>query len=632
MASRASARGWPARLFAAIEAAPDDAVALESSSDLLTYGRLRRLLRDLAWQTPAGVDGLRGRLVALAACRSPEYVGGLLGLWAAGAIPVVTEESWSEAQRSEAWAQARCALRAEIGGGTAVVRETGGPPAVEEIATAALDGLSHVLFTSGSLGRPTPSYVGATAFDLGIGAYEAVAGIGPGDVVPMLSAPSHDPGLRDVLAPLLGGARVCVPPPEVVASPGRLAGWVGRTGATVLHVVPVRLRLLCHALRSPVGSVRLVVSSGGVLTPQDAALVRRSFPQASLVNGYGLTETPQLVTCRRWPPEELDAAAAGPDLPIGRPLRRCRVEVWPREGEGALPDGRQGEICVAEPHIAETAVPGSGTVGDGAGRGPDGSRFVTDSVGVRWCRTGDLGWVDERGDLHFSGRIGRLQKVNGRLLDLDLVEAAAMSSPDVVVAVARVVRRSDRDLLEVAVRPAGDLTDARAAVRQHLDAAPALRGVPWTLVEGWSVRLSPALKPVYADEAAAPEELLTRILRLAEALVGAPVDEQVSFMDSGFTSEGLLLFAEALGGELGVEVPLLDLFRAPTPLALAAALSAGRPGERPPDGRPPPPPRAHQLERAEAESARRRILRQIRSEESWTTDRTGLRPEGRRTR
>lgn len=601
---------WPDKIFAALGAAPDGAVAVTAGSEVLTYGALRRRLYETLPRPPGE---LRDVPVGVVASRSTGYAVGLLGLWACGAVPVVTEESWTVSERLDAWAAAGCAHWVDLAGDRPVVRAVAGGAEQRH-----LRGMSHVLFTSGSLGRPAASFVGTASFALAIGGYEAIAGMRPDDVVPMLSAPSHDPGLRDVLAPLLAGARLCVPPADAFAAPRRLAGWLAAIGASVLHVVPVRLRLLCHGLEEPLPSVRLVVSSGGVLTPRDARLVQRFFPEASLVNGYGLTETPQLVAFRRWVPSEIPDAGAAPDLPIGRPLPGCRVEVWPAEDGRPVPDGCAGELCVAEPHIAE-----SGAAESGAGREGGGARFVTDHDGVRWCRTGDLGWLDERGELHFSGRMGRVQKVNGRRVDLDLVETVATSCPDVVVAVAQVAGRPDHDVVEVALRCEGAFSGVRAAVAARLEAAPLLRGVPWAFVDGSSVTLSPALKPVYGGAPAgrgagapSPQECVERILRVAEEVAGSPIDEHTTFADSGFSSEGLLQLAEALSADLGVEVPLLDLFRAPTPRALAAALSAA--GERDPSEE----PARRQLERAEQATARREIIRQVRTDDNWNEDRT----------
>ena len=48
-----------------------------------------------------------------------------------------------------------------------------------------------------------------------------------------------------------------------------------------------------------------------------------------------------------------------------------------------------------------------------------------------WFRTGDLGWLDDAGQLHFSGRLKEVVKVNGITISPAEVEAVIMGHPDI---------------------------------------------------------------------------------------------------------------------------------------------------------------------------------------------------------
>ena len=64
----------------------------------------------------------------------------------------------------------------------------------------------------------------------------------------MLSGLSHDPLQRDMFTPLQLGARVCVPDPAEITTPGRLASWMAREGITIAHLTPAMGQVLVETV------------------------------------------------------------------------------------------------------------------------------------------------------------------------------------------------------------------------------------------------------------------------------------------------------------------------------------------------------------------------------------------------
>ncbi|RKS09569.1 acyl-CoA synthetase (AMP-forming)/AMP-acid ligase II [Nocardiopsis sp. Huas11] len=189
---------------------------------------------------------------------------------------------------------------------------------------------------------------------------------------------------------------------------------LSRTRATHAVGVPTHFHRFVEEWREreAVGDTGVDLSSWTVsICGDDPVLpaLREEFERTFLrpmAQGYGLSEA--LLLCF--------TAAVEPGSPdcVGRPLPGVRISVRGPEGD-TLPHGRRGRIWVSAP----TAM--SGYVGAEHRRS-------------EWIDTGDIGWSDEGGRLHVSGRflrqggIAEVAEVNGRSVTSREVENALLSS------------------------------------------------------------------------------------------------------------------------------------------------------------------------------------------------------------
>ncbi len=206
---------------------------------------------------------------------------------------------------------------------------------------------------------------------------------------------------------------------------------VERERMTTVAGVPTQLALM---LAHPdfdsfdLESVRYLIAGGGPVTPGLADEARARFG-AALATRYSCTEAGiGLGTAFDDPPE--DAV-----LSVGRPHASVELAVLD-ESDIAVPTGEVGRVCIR-----------SQAVMTGYWRDPEATRaaFTAD----RFVRTGDLGWVDDRGRLRLVGRSKEMYVRGG--YNVYPVEVEAVISAHADVTAVAMVPRPDSVMGEVGV-------------------------------------------------------------------------------------------------------------------------------------------------------------------------------------
>jgi acyl-CoA synthetase (AMP-forming)/AMP-acid ligase II len=206
---------------------------------------------------------------------------------------------------------------------------------------------------------------------------------------------------------------------------------VARLKIATLGGVPTQIALM---LRDPalgttdLSSLRAVVMGGGPATP---ALVREARARlgALLAVRYSCTEAGIGCGTAFTDPDE-DAEES-----VGRPRPGVRLAIVDADGAPAEP-GAIGEVCLGSPAVMA-----------GYWRNSSANAEVFTEDGS--VRTGDLGWVDERGRLHLAGRRRERYVRGGDNVYPMEVEGVLADHPD--VAAVAVVSRHDPVMGEVGV-------------------------------------------------------------------------------------------------------------------------------------------------------------------------------------
>lgn len=569
--------------------------AVVTGDATLTYADLDRWSDALA--DALAEQGVQpGQVVPVVISRSPALIGMVLAVLKLGAAYSVLDPAWP-AQ----WLRA-AAGRVAPGGMTVLGPGVSGEP-FERVWTApepaaripaapprpmamvdATDP-AMVFFTSGTTGEPkaVPSpHQGTTRLTIDC----PFAVLGPGAVMPQLSAASWDAFALELWAPLTTGG-TCVVPDEPLLTPGGLRSLIRRHGVNTIFLTTSLFHLLVEEDVGAFAGLAVVLVGGERLSPALAARFVARHSNVRLVNGYGPVESTIFAL---W--HEVVAPDSYHEVPLGRPCPRTRVLVL--DGDRECGVGEIGEICVA---------------GDGLTRGYLGEpeltaeKFVRHTVGgesLRLYRTGDRGSVDTDGVFHFAGRGDRQVKVRGHRVEPAGVERAAEAVPGVRRAVVVPVT-NDGYLQSLALFYRPDVAgpsevDLTAALRAVLPAY----SMPETVVQvdGFPLTANGKLdtrqlvaaheRPGAAGPGRGGVELPptpTVVVNLmAEVLGRDRPDPDVPFFALGGSSLAAVRLCSRLSTAFGHAVPVSQLVRTPTASALADWLDRHVPSASGPAG------------------------------------------------
>ncbi|MER6609777.1 non-ribosomal peptide synthetase [Streptomyces sp. NPDC000927] len=564
--------------FAEQVAARPRAVALRHSGTTLTYRELDDWSGRLAARLAARGTG-PGSLVALAAQRGPAAVAGVLAVLKTGAaylgldpaIPVrrqrrMVEETGPHCVLAEPGLDQFPTLDAPR---VTLAPLTDGPLHQEPEEEPDDDALFHIVYTSGTTGNPKGVRVsrrsvrGRLEWMWQDHPFPGNAVLAVQKSLALVASP------WEILGGLLRGVPSVVLGTDELLDPVLFAAAVHRERITHLFLTPHLIAgLLEESAKQPDRHQPVLVTSGADTLPVDTVLrLREVWPDATLLNLYGMTETASNVAA-------YDTAALPADaerVPVGTPVAGASLSVRDRLGR-RLPPGTTGEVWVCGPPLALGYLGGDGE-----------DRFVTDDDGVRHYRTGDRGRLLPDGALEITGRTDNQIKIRGYRVELEEIEATLRKAPGVTDAgayaetedgEARVVAccTADEEIAPAALR--GYLRDRLPdyMLPARVQQVPTLpvstngkldRTALRALVNGIGRERTTGFTPSDATEAA--------VAALWEELLGAPpVSADQNFFDAGGHSLLAVRLANRLVATAGRRVPLRRILGAPTVTAIAA--------------------------------------------------------------
>ncbi|MBD3664555.1 class I adenylate-forming enzyme family protein [Sulfitobacter aestuariivivens] len=278
-------------------------------------------------------------------------------------------------------------------------------------AEAELVGVAVLLYTTGTTGDPKGVMLTHENLRFGGMASANFRAIVPEDVIYGVLPITHVFGLASVVtAACFAGAQIQLEPRFTAA---KMFAAISK-GVTLLSAVPQMHALLMQYTKEQgletLGSDRLrYVSSGAA--PLDPAWKRKAegFYGVALQNGYGMTETTAGVSITA---NEIGSS----DISTGPPLPGVELRIDESvQGGGA----GSGEVLVRGPHVMR-----------GYFRNTAETAKALDDDG--WLRTGDLGRIDDTGNLHILGRSKELIIHGGFNVYPPEVEAALNDHPQVI--------------------------------------------------------------------------------------------------------------------------------------------------------------------------------------------------------
>jgi acyl-CoA synthetase (AMP-forming)/AMP-acid ligase II len=442
----------PATIPAALDAAAASWPAAEAVVDgdvRLTFGELRSRALDVARALVAsGVD--TGDRVALWAPNSADWIVTSFGVYYAGAVlvPLNTRYRGEEAGHILRTSGARLLFTvgsfldvdyvASLSGvaGLDALAETVLMPSPEFLARGATvpvddvlaraasvgpDDISDIIFTSGTTGAPKGAMLRHGASVETYVEWSALVDLREGDRYLCVYPFFHTAGLKSgVLACVLRGAAIH---PQPLFDVPVVLSTVAREGITMLPGPPTVFQTIINhpdLASFDLSSVRSSVTGAAVVPVETIRQMRSVLGIRTVVTGYGMTETTGTISmCRFDDPPEVIATT------VGRPLPGVSVRI-----------AGDGEILVKGFNVM------AGYFGD-----PAATAAAFDADG--WLMTGDIGFVDDDGNLHITDRKKDMFIVGGFNAYPAEIEAVLLQHPS--VAQVAVVGAPDARLGEVGV-------------------------------------------------------------------------------------------------------------------------------------------------------------------------------------
>ncbi|MHC0433243.1 FadD3 family acyl-CoA ligase [Streptomyces sp. O3] len=282
---------------------------------------------------------------------------------------------------------------------------------------------SDIIFTSGTTGRPKGAVITHAQTLRCYDVWSELAGLREGDRYLIVNPFFHTFGYKaGIIACLTRGATMV---PQPVFTTDTVLANIAAERISVLPGPPtLHQSLLDHPARDQhdLSALRLVVTGAAVVPLRLVERLRSELRIGTVLTAYGLSEASGIVTmCRRGDDPAVIAGTSGRAIPD------TEIRVTDAAGQ-PLPPGQPGEVLVRGHHVM------SGYFED-----PLETKKALTPDG--WLRTGDVGVLDEAGNLRITDRLKDMFIVGGfnaypaeieQLLALhpDIADVAVIGIPD----------------------------------------------------------------------------------------------------------------------------------------------------------------------------------------------------------
>lgn len=569
-----------------------DRVAVVHDEGNLTYAELdRRSNRIVRWLSERfGVT--QGDVVALAAASNSDYIASLVAAMKLGAavicidpeLPVERQAFILKDSRASAVIVSGPVGELQFAGGVADLAAQS--TELEDFSDAALDSPQPdgddavlVFYTSGSTGQPKGVPLSQRNLLNELLWFRDQFQVAADDIIPQKCVVTFVDAIAELLLPITvvdGGAVHLRPHHGIERDFDAFFAWLDRIQPTILQFVPSVFDQFIEQVEiAHLSRLRTLILSGST--------VRRPYDGTFRVyNLYGNTECSALSTCF-----EMTQADPKRRIPIGSPIRNVTIHIADEQMR-PCPLFVPGEIYI-----------GGAGVAKGYLNRPEltAQRFVPSPFreGGMLYRTGDFGaWLAD-GTINFLGRIDAQVKVRGVRIECGEIEQHLLEHPAVVEAIVTSIERGGEPELAAYVtltKSPADRKNYSAELRRHLGRflpdyfIPTyfvfLDAIPKTASGKYDRRALPdPVSKLAAHSAAyeAPRNDLERNIAAVweDVLEHAPIGIHGHFLDLGGHSLRATRIASRLGGEFGLSVGGVDLFRYPTIAELADAVGARGP-------------------------------------------------------
>lgn len=327
------------------------------------------------------------------------------------------------------------------------------------VAAPADDAVAYIIYTSGTTGNPK----GVAIEHPGICNFVRVAselyGYQPGDRVYQGMTIAFDFSVEETWVPLMAGATLVPGKAGGNLFGDELADFLISRGVTAMCCCPT----LLATIKQDIPALRILIV-GGEACPQNL-VARWSRAGRVILNTYGPTEATVTATMTELVP--------GKPVTIGLPLPTYSIVILDPAADKAMPAGELGEVGIAGIGLAKGYVNRDDLTA---------KKFIADFLNIpdnpsgRIYRTGDLGRLNENGEIEYRGRIDTQVKIRGYRIELSEIESVLLGMPEIAQA-AVATFEPEADVIELvayyALKPGAAAPDQGEMVKTLRSRLPA---------------------------------------------------------------------------------------------------------------------------------------------------------------
>ncbi|MCZ7657756.1 MAG: amino acid adenylation domain-containing protein [Xanthobacteraceae bacterium] len=290
------------------------------------------------------------------------------------------------------------------------------PLGADEVAPPA-DQTCYILYTSGTTGNPKGVVVEHPSICNFVRVAAEMYGYAPGDRVYQGMTIAFDFSVEETWVPLMAGATLV---------PGRSGmTLVGEELAEFLHERRVSVMACCPTLLATIErelpQLRILLV-GGEACPKNL-VTRWHRAGRTILNSYGPTEATVTATLTELTPDR--------PVTIGVPLPTYAIVILESASDRLAADGELGEIGIAGIGVAAGYLNRDELTA---------KKFIRDFLELpgnpsgRIYRTGDLGRINDEGEIEYHGRIDTQVKIRGYRIETIEIEQVLLELPQIAQA------------------------------------------------------------------------------------------------------------------------------------------------------------------------------------------------------
>ncbi|MBT4265742.1 MAG: AMP-binding protein [Deltaproteobacteria bacterium] len=246
--------------------------------------------------------------------------------------------------------------------------------------------LDMIIYTSGTTGKPKGAGLSHASHLASASAQAEHCQISDKDTMLAVLPFNHVGGITcTVLASLLGKVKIVLIPfvdLEMIIEQAKIHK------PTFFGGVPTLFTLLFMSENFTswdTSAIRIVAAGGSNVEPGLLSQIKEAYPNATLMNLYGLSESSGAVVMSPW-----DSPAEKTIKTIGKPLGTFQAKIVDKDNK-EMHVGETGELCFKAAAVCQ-----------GYFRMPEETREAFDDDG--WLHTGDMGFIDDEGYITLMGR------------------------------------------------------------------------------------------------------------------------------------------------------------------------------------------------------------------------------------